>query len=85
MTGCTAVTIGSGVTSIETNAFGDCNSLKSFTIRATTPPAFHAIFKSNLGMYDNYPSGLKIYVPSSSLTAYKNAWDLYKDIIYPIS
>ena len=85
MTGCTAVTIGSGVTSIDTNAFGDCNSLKSFTIRATTPPAFHPIFKSNLGMYDNYPSGLKIYVPSSSLTAYKNAWDLYKDIIYPIS
>lgn len=85
MTGCTAVTIGSGVTSIDTNAFGDCNSLKSFTIRATTPPTFHPIFKSNLGMYDNYPSGLKIYVPSSSLTAYKNAWDLYKDIIYPIS
>ena len=86
MTGCTAVTLGSGITSLAAYSFGDCTKLKSFTIKATTPPTFRRLFYAQGGTYSGeYPSGLKIYVPSSALEAYKDAWNPYADIIYPIS
>lgn len=77
--GLTSVTIGSGVTSIGDNAFNNCNSLTSITVNATTPPTLGTY---PFGNTNNCP----IYVPSSSVTAYKNAsgWSTYSSRIYAI-
>ena len=76
----TSVTIPSGVTSIGQYAFRDCTSLTSITVNATTPPT--------LGMYVfNDTNNCPIYVPSSSVNAYKtaNRWSSYASRIQPIT
>lgn len=64
------VKVGSGMTSIGSNAFYGCKNLESFTIEATTPP--------KLGNKDVFRGGEmgaivvgNIYVPFESLDAYK--------------
>ena len=79
-TSITSVTIGSGVTSIRRNAFNSCSSLSSVTIEATTPPTLYSY------AFDNNASGRKIYVPNTSVDAYKAAanWSTYAADIEPI-
>ena len=69
----TSVTIPDSVTSIGEGAFYDCSSLTSVYCKPTTPPAGGAEM-----FYDN-ASGRKIYVPTSSASAYKSAeyWSDY--------
>ena len=70
-----SVVIGSGVTSIGDSAFIFCGSLASVTVNATTPPTLGSdVFKYTA-------SGLKIYVPSGSVNAYKAAWSTYANNI----
>ena len=73
----TSVTIPGSVTKIGDYAFYSCSSLKSVYCMATTPPSLGtATFKNN-------GSGRKIYVPTESVDAYKNAtrWSEYADAV----
>lgn len=82
------VTIGSGITSFGEGVFAECAALTSFTITAPTPPTFRRLFygtNSGASTTYEYPSGLKIYVPADKVLEYKDAWNPYADIIYPIS
>ena len=92
-----SVTIPNSVTSIEGSAFYDCDALQSITIpnsvtsigsytfygcdaltnvycKATTPPNQDSAFKNTHNL-------INIYVPSSSVNAYKSAWVEYADKI----
>ncbi|MCI6861674.1 MAG: leucine-rich repeat protein [Prevotella sp.] len=71
--GLTSVTIGNSVTSIGSYAFRGCSGLTSITCLATTPPGcpdnnFNEVNKGDC----------LLYVPSKSVTAYKNA-DVWKN------
>lgn len=69
------------VTAIYSAAFSNCTSLNSIRIVALTPPTLAG------DAFTNTPSGMKIYVPSSSVNDYKTAsgWSTYADRIYPIT
>jgi hypothetical protein len=74
----TSVTIPDSVTLIRKEAFYMCNSLTSVYCKPTTPP----IGGSNMFYYN--ASIRKIYVPTSSASAYKSAeyWSDYaSDIV----
>ena len=64
----TNVTIGNSVTTIGGWAFRDCYSLTSVYCKAITPPALEDMF-----VFEGIYSGLKIYVPTESVDAYKSA------------
>lgn len=64
----TNVTIGNSVTTIGGWAFRDCYSLTSVYCKAITPPALEDMF-----VFEGNDSGLKIYVPTESVDAYKSA------------
>ena len=65
-----SVTIGNSVTSIGDGAFCKCSVLTSVTIKAETPPT--------LGSYAfDDTNNCPIYVPCSTLDAYKTAWSNY--------
>ena len=78
----TNILIPEGVTSIGDLAFYKCSSLTSITCLATNPPTYSSIFGERLGYYY---SG-NIYVPASSVEAYKAAhgWSNYADRIHAI-
>ena len=71
-----SVAIPDSVTTIGISAFADCSSLKKVYCKAVTPPA------GGYGFYNN-ASGLKIYVPTGSVEAYKSSegWSEYADAI----
>ena len=78
-TGLTSCTIPSGVTYIGRECFYSCSSLQSVTVLATTPPTLgNSVFYNT----NNCP----IYVPSSSVNAYKSAsgWSIYASRILAI-
>ena len=62
-----ALTIPSGVTKIEANAFANCNSLTEIHILATTPPTLSSSSITGL------PADCKIYVPYGTGDTYKAA------------
>ena len=69
--------IGTGCTSIATDAFNGCNHLTSITIKATTPPTLgNNAFNST----NNCP----IYVPSANVNTYKLEWSDYESRIQAI-
>ena len=74
----TDVIIGSGVTYIDYGAFSACGSLTRLYCHATTPPTLgQSVFNANV-------NGRKIYVPASSVDAYKSdaTWSSYaSDIV----
>ena len=72
------VTTPDSVTEIGNNAFYDCTSLTSVYCKATTPPSLGDSY-----VFDNNCSGRKIYVPASSVEAYKSArrWTEYASAI----
>lgn len=63
----TTVTIGTGLTNINYNAFDGCTSLQSVTIKATTPPTLQ-----NSNAFAN-TNNCPIYVPAESVDTYKAA------------
>lgn len=77
-TSLTSVTIPDSVTFIGDYAFQSCSGLISITCLATTPPRVNSSSFSST----NCP----IYVPASSVDAYKSAsgWSSYLDRIQPI-
>ena len=81
----TSVTIGSGVTSIGGSAFKDCHSLTSITITAINPPYLEPYMPNNYKVFEG-TRNCPIYVPASSLEAYKTTvgWSTYSDRIFPI-
>ena len=74
----TTITLPKSVTTIEQYAFHSCPSLTSVYCRATTPPTM-----GNYVFLITERSKLKIYVPTSSVAAYKaaNIWSDYADYI----
>ena len=68
-----SITLPDGVTSIGENAFYDCSSLTTVYSKNTTPPL------AGNYMFYNCHSQLKIYVPTSSVSAYQSAdgWSEY--------
>ena len=71
------VTIPQTITKIDFEAFYNCSSLKSVYCRSTTPP----ILSSKA--FGGNAADRKIYVPASSVEAYKSAqyWSAYADAI----
>lgn len=76
-----SIIIPSGVTSIGYGAFNGSENLASVTCLATTPPTL------GNSVFSGTSPNLVIYVPSSSLNDYKNAynWSSYASIIQPIA
>lgn len=70
------------LTTIGGSAFSSCRRLARITIRATTPPTL-----SNVSAFNGIHSDYKIYVPSSSITAYQTAtnWSSIASHIVEIS
>ena len=68
-----SVTIPSGVTSIVNSAFYNCYGMAEYHIKPTTPPTLGTT------VFNNIQSDCVIYVPSASLTTYKEAdnWSTY--------
>ena len=73
--GLTSITIPSNVTTIGSSAFSGCNGIYIVSLRPTTPPSVSG---------GAFSVGWKIIVPTSSLTAYKNAeeWATWKNYIF---
>ena len=68
--GCTSmltINLPDTITKIKSYAFRNCTSLTGITIEATTPPTL-----DDVNAFDN-TNNCPIYVPASSVTAYKNA------------
>lgn len=68
--------IGSAVTALG-NSFGGTSNVQEFVITATTPPSVSYIH--DIGR------NARIYVPDSSIDAYKLSWTTVADLIYGIS
>ncbi|MBP3289824.1 MAG: leucine-rich repeat domain-containing protein, partial [Alistipes sp.] len=79
----TSITIPDSVTTIGWRAFRNCSSLKSVYCRPQTPPTAEYESYSSWGAFSDNASGRKIYVPYSSVEAYKAAygWEYYADAI----
>ena len=75
----TSITIPDNVTSIGQESFRYCSRLTSITVLATTPPTLGS-------RAFNYTNNAPIYVPASSLNAYKSAsgWSSYSSRIQAI-
>ena len=76
------VTLGSGVTKIGYWAFASCSSLECVYCKATTPP----LLERSGGFVETFKgcaSNCKFYVPTESVSAYKNDdyWRKYADNI----
>ncbi len=70
----TSIVIPSTIDTIGNSAFWGCSSLSSITVNAITPPT--------LGTDAFYGTGnCPIYVPCTSLQAYKTAWSAYESRI----
>lgn len=72
--GLESIVIPESVTSFDDYAFSNCLSLETFYCKPITPPEF------GTSMFKDTSTKLKIYVPSESVTKYKNAygWSTYK-------
>ncbi len=77
----TKVTIPATVVEIEEQAFYRCYALSVVNCLPTTPPTL--LMHSSYGTFDSNASDRKIYVPASSVSAYKSAsgWSTYADAI----
>ncbi len=82
----TSVTIGDSIAMICNYAFYDCDSLTTIYCEAIKPPWADYGGYDSWGAFGNNASDRKIYVPNSSVTAYKAAegWSDYADSIFPM-
>lgn len=78
-----SVTIPASVTSIGDSAFERCDTLDSVTMLGETPPTLGDGSGSDNVFKDSGISTIdkQIYVPKSSIAAYKNSWTQWKDYI----
>lgn len=78
-----SVTIPASVTSIGTSAFERCDRLNSVTMLGETPPTLGDGSGSDNVFKDSALSTIdkQIYVPKSSIAAYKGSWTQWKDYI----
>ncbi len=76
-TGLESITIPSSVTSIGMYAFYGCTGLTEITCLATTPPTVGSLYP-----FTNVPTTIPVYVPASSVAAYKaaNHWKNFTNI-----
>ena len=74
-----AITLPTALTEIQMGAFSGCSNLTTIVVPSGKPAALngHSHFTKN--------SGLKIYVPDSVVTLYKQQWADYKDYIVGMS
>jgi len=74
----TSITIPKGVTSIGHSAFDGCSALTSITSKNTTPPTIGGKYT-----FDDVDKSIPVYVPKSSVDAYKGAeyWKDFTNII----
>ena len=72
------VTLGTGVKTIEKEAFKDCTNLKQLCVYATTPPVLK---DTNIFSSTNYEN-CTLYVPAEALETYKSTdgWKNFKNI-----
>ena len=72
------LSIGEGVTGIGKQAFSDCSKLESVICKAVTPPAIDAV-----NTFYNVNKTIPVYVPKSSVAAYKSAnyWKEFTNIL----
>ncbi|MBR5885063.1 MAG: fimbrillin family protein [Alistipes sp.] len=80
--GCSSLksaTLGSGLKYIDENAFSNCTALVEIYCKATTPPSV----ENQAALGGLYTANKKIYVPTSSVDAYKKAqnWASYSSMI----
>lgn len=75
--GLTSITIPKSIIKIGDGAFADCKGLKSITSLPATPPKIEGKFT-----FLKIKSNIPLYVPSGSLSTYKNAngWKFFKKI-----
>ena len=73
----TTITIPASVTSIASYAFANCDKLTAIYCKSSTPT--EVSYPQYWHAFDNNSSGCKIYVPQSSVNAYKmaNGWSDY--------
>ena len=65
--GLTSVTIGNSVTSIGNSAFQNCSSITAITSYPATPPIISS------STFSNVPTSIPVYIPCTSLNAYRFA------------
>lgn len=72
----------STINNIGSSAFQNCYTIKYYVFLSTSPPVL-----SSTNAFTGIVSSTKIYVPDTSVTAYKAAtnWATYANYIYPIS
>lgn len=63
----TNLTLGSGLQTISSTAFTGCNAVLRMTVRAAVPPT------SDNNPFTSFNTGIPIYVPCGSISAYQNA------------
>ena len=96
-TGLTSITIGNSVTNIGDNAFYKCTGLTSITIGKSVTEIGYEVFRYCTGITSFYcyaiippradgaylPTSSTLYVPASSIDAYKNAsgWRSFESIV----
>ena len=81
----TEITIPATVTTIGENPFSGCTGLISITVQAVKPPLLGGLWWDGHGKLSKFSA---IYVPATSVDAYKNAkvwrWDDFAKFIKPI-
>ena len=70
----TTITIPNSVTSIGNYAFYNCTNLAAITCEATTPPTIGG------NTFYGASTSIPVYVPASSVEAYKSAWSSFTNI-----
>lgn len=79
------ITLPTTITEIGEKAFYNSNKLAVVRLKSVTPPLLgDKAFNQDSFLFDG-PMNIKIYVPNESLSAYKNAWEDYENLIYPES
>ena len=78
--GLTSIVLPESIETIGSYAFYGCTQLRNITIKATTPPTIAS------NTFTNVPADANIYVPASSVDAYKAAsrWSSRQDYIQAI-
>ena len=73
-TSLTSITFPEGLTSIGAVAFSGCTSLTTIIIKAPMPPSIN-------GSFDGVHRSIPVYVPASSVDAYRNSnWAIFSNI-----
>ena len=70
----TTVTLASTLTTLEGNCFSECRNLTTIHFKSTTPPTINS---SDPKLFSDCNASLKIYVPSSSRSAWLSATGTY--------